>query len=142
MRHRREFLRGLAGGVVGAALLDAAPQSGTPGTRREVRVGGKRVKVVDVHAHCNFEVADLLKDGPLARFARGVPPLGPDRIRQMDQRGIDVQVLDVNFFWWYQADRDLAAKIVQTHDEGLTKWCAAHADRFVALTSPALQFPD
>ncbi len=143
MRHRREFLKGLVGGVVGAALLDAAPQSGTPGTRREVRVGGKRVKVVDVHAHCNFaEVADLLKDTPLARFARGVRPLGPDRIQQLDQRGIDVQVLDVNTFWWYQADRDLAAKIVQAHDEGLTKWCAAHSGRFVALNSPALQFPD
>jgi aminocarboxymuconate-semialdehyde decarboxylase len=143
MRHRREFLKSLAGGVAGAALLGAAPQSGTPATRREVRVGGKRVKVVDVHAHCNFaEVADLLKGGPLARYARGVQPLGPDRIQQLDQRGIDVQVLDVNTFWWYQADRDLAAKIVQAHDEGLTTWCAAHSGRFVALNSPALQFPD
>ena len=48
----------------------------------------------------------------------------------------------INIFWWYQADRDLATKIVQTQDEGLSKWCAAHPDRFVAFTSPALQFPD
>ena len=142
MGHRREFLKRLSGAAVGAALLDAAPQPGTPPTRREVRVGGKRVKVVDVHAHCNFDVADLLKDTPLARFARGVPPLGPDRIQQLDKRGIDVQVLDVNTFWWYQADRELAAKIVQAHDEGLTKWCGAHSGRFVSLNSPALQFPD
>jgi aminocarboxymuconate-semialdehyde decarboxylase len=149
MRHRREFIGDLAGGLVGAgALLDAAPQSpqsGTPVARREVRVGGKRVKVVDVHAHANIPgVADLVKDGPMAQFARGggLLALGPDRIQELDKRGIDMQVLSVNFYWWYQADRDLAAKIVQTQDDGLSKWCAAHPERFMAFTSPALQFPD
>src|SRR5580692_9605686 len=134
MRNRREFIKGLgvAGALVrGGALVDAAAQTTKSGpvTRREVRVGGKRVKVVDVHAHATFaEIADVVKDGPLAKFARnGVRPLGPDRIQELDKRGIDVQAIDVNVFWWYQADRDLAAKIVQTHDEGLTKWCAAHA---------------
>ena len=154
MRNRREFINvlagGLAGGAVGAlvggaAVPDAAaqtPQSGA-GARREVRVGGKRVKVVDIHAHATFpEVADVIKDGPLARFARGARALGPDRVQELDKRGIDVQVVEVNTFWWYQADRDLATKIVETHDAGLAKWCAAHADRFVAFTSPALQFPE
>ena len=51
-------------------------------------------------------------------------------------------MLDVNAFWWYAADRDLAAKIVQVQDQALANWCAAHPDRFVAFTSPALQFPD
>ena len=147
MRNRRDFIRRLAGAALGAGALGKASaqtrQSGAQVTRRDVRVGGKRVKVVDVHAHATFpEVADVIKDGPLARFARGARPLGPDRIQEMDKRGIDVQAVDVNTFWWYQADRDLAAKIVQTHDEGLAKWCEAHADRFVAFTSPALQFPD
>ncbi len=141
MRNRRKFLQSVAGVLAGGALRRATAQTVS---RREVRVGGKRVKVVDVHAHANIaEVADLVKDGPLARFARaGGRALGPERIREMDQRGIDVQVLDVNTFWWYRADRELAAKIVQTQDEGLAKWCEAHADRFVAMTSPALQFPD
>jgi aminocarboxymuconate-semialdehyde decarboxylase len=119
-------------------LRDAGAQ-----TRREVRVGGKRVKVVDVHAHATFpEVADVIKEGPLMRFARTARALGPDRIQELDKRGIDIQIVEVNTFWWYEADRDLAAKIVQTHDEGLAKWCAAHKDRFIAFTSPALQFPD
>jgi len=84
-----------------------------------------------------------VKDGPLARFARaGGRALGADRIKEIDQRGIDIQVLDVNTFWWYQAERDLATKIVQIHDDGLSKWCAAHSDRFAALSSPALQFPE
>lgn len=136
MPNRREFLQSVGGALLAAGAVSAQ------GARREVRVGGKRVKVVDIHAHANFpEVAEVIKDGPLKRFARG-QPLGPDRIRELDKRGIDVQVVEVNTFWWYQADRDLAAKIVQVHDEGLAKWCEAHADRFVAFTSPALQFPD
>ena len=135
--NRREFLMGLGALAAGAGLVNAQ-------NRREVRVGGKRVRVVDVHGHANVAgVEDLVKDGPLARFARGGGrALGPDRIAELDKRGIDVQVLDVNIFWWYQADRDLAAKIVETQDEGLSKWCAGHSDRFVAFTSPALQFPE
>ena len=112
-------------------------------SRREVRVSGKRVKVVDVHAHATFpQVAAVVKDSPLERFARGARALGPDRLQELDQRGIDIQALSVNAFWWYRAERDLAARIVQTHDDGLAKWCAAHSDRFVALSSPAIQFPD
>src|ERR1700680_2152070 len=149
MRNRRKFIKGLglAGTLVRVgALVDAAaqtPKSGAPVTRREVRVGGKRVKVVDVHAHATFpEVADVVKDGPLARFARGARALGQDRIQELDKRGIDVQAVECNIFSCYQADRDLATKIVETQDQGLVKWCAAHSDRFVALTSPALQFPE
>jgi len=151
MRNRREFIQslGIAGALAGTgALTRVAAQntkSGGPVTRREVRVAGKRVKVVDIHAHANFpEVAEVVKDTPLARAARGGGrPLGPDRIQEMDKRGIDIQAIDVNTFWFYEAkDRDLAAKIVETHDQGLVKWCAAHSDRFVALTSPAIQFPD
>ena len=145
--NRREFIQNFAGGAFlggGALMRVQAQQSGAPVVRREVRVGGKRVKVVDVHGHADFaEVADLVKGGPMERFARGGGrALGPDRIQELDKRGIDVQVLDVNTFWWYQADRDLATRIVQAQNEGLAKWCTAHPDRFVAFTSPALQFPD
>jgi aminocarboxymuconate-semialdehyde decarboxylase len=54
-----------------------------------------------------------------------------------------MQVISINQYWWYPAtNRDLAAKIVRTHDEGISEWCKALPDRFVGLTSPALQFPD
>ena len=152
MRNRREFIKSVAGAAAGAYLAGSsvadaavqAAQAGAPVARREVRVGSKRVKVVDVHAHANVsEIADVVKGTPLERFARGAGrALGPDRMQEMDKRGIDVQALDINTFWWYAADRDLATKIVQVQDEGLSKWCAAHSDRFVAFTSPALQFPD
>lgn len=152
MLNRRRFIK-QGGHFAGAALVGSSAlgegeaqtsKVNTPASRREVRVGGKRVKVVDVHAHAVFpEVAELLKDGPLARAARGGGrALGPDRIQEMDKRGIDVQAVEVNTFWWYPADRDLATKIVDTHNAGLAKWCEVNSDRFVALTSPALQFPD
>jgi len=151
MRNRRAFLTQMgttAGAVLSTGGLweraTAAPQTGSAPVRREVRVGGQRVKVVDVHAHATFgEIADVVKGTPLERFGRpGTKPLGADRIQELDQRGIDVQALDVNFFWWYAADRDLATKIVEAQDQALAKWCAAHPDRFVAFSSPALQFPD
>ncbi len=147
MENRRQFVKTLARGVAGtlaagAAIVDVARAQAVV-TRREIRLNGKRMKVVDVHAHATFaEVADVVKDGPLAKFARAGRPLGNDRIQELDKRGIDVQALSVNTFWWYQADRDLATKIVETQDTGLSKWCAAHPDRFVGLTSPAIQFPD
>src|SRR2546427_1781703 len=161
MPNRRDFIRSVAGTAVGVlatgrSFLDAAAQpvqgrgqgqprqlADAPVTHRDVRVGGKRVKVIDVHAHATIpEVADVLKGTPLARFAQGGRALGPERIQELDKRGIDIQVLDINTFWWYAADRDLAAKIVDVHDRGLAAWCETHHDRFVALTSPSLQFPD
>ena len=60
----------------------------------------------------------------------------------MDEQGVDVQALSINGYWWYAADRDLAARIVRAQNEGLAKWVAAHPDRFVAMASVALQHPD
>lgn len=162
MPSRRDFIKGVAGATAGlwatqrAFMANAAAQgrgqargqgqaedSGAPVVHRDVRVGGKKVKVVDVHAHATIpEVADVVKGTPLQRYAQGGRALGPERIRELDKRGIDIQVLDINTFWWYQADRDLAAKIVDVHDKGLAEWCNSNHERFVALTSPTLQFPD
>jgi aminocarboxymuconate-semialdehyde decarboxylase len=60
----------------------------------------------------------------------------------MDQQGVDVQALSINGYWWYEADRDLARRIVGAQNEGLAEWVARHPDRFVALASVALQHPD
>jgi aminocarboxymuconate-semialdehyde decarboxylase len=38
--------------------------------------------------------------------------------------------------------RELARRIVQAQNEGLSKWVSAHPDRFVAMASVALQHPD
>ncbi len=161
MRDRREFLKTVAGAttgmlLTGSAFAESAFQgggagmggaAGAPVVRREVSIGGKRVKVIDIHAHCVIpEVYDIVKDTPLAANAgpraRGPNLMGPDRIRAIDQLGIDVQVLSINGYWFYEADRDIATKVVKLHDEKLAEWCKAHPDRYVALSSVALQFPD
>jgi aminocarboxymuconate-semialdehyde decarboxylase len=67
--------------------------------------------------------------------------MGADRIRAMDEQGIDVEALSINPFW-YKADRDRAAEVVRLNNEKLAELCAAEPERFVAFASVALQFPD
>ena len=155
MPNRRRFLERLAGStaalLIGArGLSDAAfwPQVGvSPGKRREIVIGGRRVKTVDVHAHCFVpEVWDLVKDTPLAEVAKnnltGNIALGnPQRLIDMDAQGIDYQAINVNA-WGYSADRALARDLVQLQNEKISQWCAAHPDRFVGMATLALQHPD
>jgi aminocarboxymuconate-semialdehyde decarboxylase len=63
------------------------------------------------------------------------------RLAAMDAQGIDVAVLSINPNW-YDADRDLAAQVIAIQNEAMAAFCAAHADRFAAFASVALQFPD
>jgi aminocarboxymuconate-semialdehyde decarboxylase len=109
--------------------------------RREVVVSGKRVKTVDVHAHCSVPEAMALMSAPLPG-----PPLllfakVEDRIRAMDAQGIDVEALSINPYW-YKAERDLAAQLIKLQNEKLAEFCAAHQERFVAFATVALQHPD
>lgn len=49
-------------------LPQAAPSQSGAVRRREIKVGGKRVKTVDAHCHVFVpEVADLLKGTPLEK---------------------------------------------------------------------------
>ncbi len=145
MRDRRSFLKSLgqlaACGLVTARTGTAVIQE--PG-RRQISIAGRRVPVVDIHAHCVFPDAATMIDGtPLA--GRAFPQawtLGPERIGVMDARGIDIQVLSVNNYWWYEADAGLATDIVRLHDTQLAAWCRMFPGRFVALSSVALQHPD
>src|ERR1700716_103878 len=152
--NRRDFLKGVAGASAGLfcggrGLADAAIRSGqvgaTAGKRREVSIAGRRVKTVDIHAHCFVpEVWDLVKDSNLAAAARnnltGAIALGnPQRLQDMDAQGIDYQVININA-WGYSADRSLAREIVKLQNEKISQWCAAHSDRFVGMASVALQY--
>jgi aminocarboxymuconate-semialdehyde decarboxylase len=113
-------------------------QATTPLRRREVVVNGRRVKTVDVHAHCAVPEA-------MALMGRKVDPqaliMGPDRIRAMDEQGIDVEALSINPYW-YKADRDLARQIIKIQNEKLAELCASQPERFVAFATVALQHPD
>jgi aminocarboxymuconate-semialdehyde decarboxylase len=147
MTSRRRFLCAVAGAAATAYPLGglATGQAPAAPVRRQVSIGGKRIKVIDVHAHCVIpEVAEVVKATPFAKAAAGGGNniLGPARLATMDGQGVDMQALSINGYWWYGADRTLAAAIVKAQNEGLARWVAMHPDRFVAMTSVALQFPD
>jgi aminocarboxymuconate-semialdehyde decarboxylase len=165
MPSRRSFIRIVTGAAAGLAMGRTLPNANAqargggqrrggggarqiaeisgPVTRREVQVGGHRVRVVDIHAHATVdEVKPVVANTEFARNAGG-RALDMQRIQEMDRRGIDVQALSINGYWWYAVkDRGLADRIVRASDEGLANWCKEHPDRFVAMTSPSMQFPD
>ena len=115
MPNRRDFFRTMAGAAAGAValggglttasrLLAQAPGGG----RRELSIGGRRVRVIDVHAHCVVPVQDIVKGTPFEKNGGGGGNqiIGPMRIAQMDKAGIDMQALSINGFWWWATDRD------------------------------------
>jgi aminocarboxymuconate-semialdehyde decarboxylase len=124
---------------VGCDLLSARSAHAQSGRRRrEVVVSGRRVKTVDVHAHCAVPEALALMGIKVAPQAL---VMGEDRIRAMDEQGIDVEALSINPYW-YRAERDLARQIIKIQNEKLAELCASQPDRFVAFASVALQHPD
>ena len=101
MRTRRQFIGDVAGATAGVMFA----VRGVRAARRQVTVGGRRVKVVDSHAHCAVpEVLDVVKGTDLERVVSGSlnGPLvmGSDRVRAMDDQGIDMQVLSINPYWY------------------------------------------
>jgi aminocarboxymuconate-semialdehyde decarboxylase len=169
MPTRREFLKGVYGTAAGICFTGcccsesafglalnpraSAAQSAESRKRREVLVGGRRAKVVDVHAHVRVpEAWDLVKDR-IARDGRaGDVQLGnPDnpanihahvdqKIADLDEMGIDVQAVSINPFW-YWADVDVSRKLIQIQNEKIAELCAAHPQRFAGLGCLALQHP-
>lgn len=144
MPNRRDFLRTLAGATAG--MFGVLPFQATPGRRRAVSIGNRRIKVIDVHGHFLVPAElDLIKGTALAGNIANQPGsliLGPERLRALDEQGIDVQALSHQGGWWYGIDRDLARRLVRVQNEGLAAWCSANPDRFVGLASVALQHPD
>jgi aminocarboxymuconate-semialdehyde decarboxylase len=149
MTTRRDFLQTSAGALagivfVGCDLLTASPAR-AQARRREVVVNGKRVKTVDVHAHCAVPEALALMNlkfaGPTLRAELDMATEAAVRLRAMDEQGIDVEALSINPNW-YKADRDLAKQIVKIQNEKLAEACAANPERFVAFATVALQHPD
>lgn len=139
---------GVPDGVVFVScdLQDSAPTNGEKPKRREVVVDGKRVRTVDIHAHCAVPEALALLGHELAG-----PGLRPDldmtdgldlRLAAMDAQGIDVEALSINPNWYRVAERDLAVEIIDIQNQALAEACADNPERFVAFASVALQFPD
>jgi aminocarboxymuconate-semialdehyde decarboxylase len=154
MTTRREFLKAgtsaVAAGIFfcGCGLLHGAHAQEAVRQKLPVMVKGKRVKTIDVHAHCNFHEAGALL-GEEGRRRQAGPVNGAEetfidlkqRLAAMDAQAVDMEILSINPFW-YDKERDLAAQIVKIQNEKLAEFCAAHSDRFAAFASLTLQAPD
>ena len=132
--HPAEHAMAAAGGASVATQTGSRP--------REVVVKGRRVKTVDVHAHCVVPAAaQVLGINATEHHQQGIVLVPEERMRAMDEHGIDVEALSINPFW-YKADRDQASEVVRLNNENLAELCGKHPDRFVAFASVALQFPE
>ena len=141
MPNRRQFFKTVAGAAVSLYAGERVLRAQAP-SRRQVSVAGKRVKVIDVHAHWDMPLGDVVKGTPYEKDRAGGAGLD-DRIAMMDKLGVDVEAISVNDFWWWEIkDQGLARAICNKHNETLSAWCKQHPDRFVAMASIPLQFPD
>ena len=148
MTTRRDFLKGTGIFFCGCGLMHGAHAQEPARQKLPVTVNGKRVKTIDVHAHCNFHEAGALlgEQGPRIQTGTNVGAqetfieLG-QRLAAMDAQAVDMEILSINTFW-YDRERDLAAQVVKLQNEKLAEFCAAHPDRFAAFASLTLQAPD
>ncbi len=142
--NRRQFIQEAASaGIVftGCGLLGyrLAAQTSTGTARRQVMVGGRRIRTIDIHAHVVIPEATALMGVKTSPDNSSV--MSPERFQRMDEWGTDMQALSINPNW-YSVDRDVAQKMIQLQNQKLAEVCAAHPDRFVAFASVALQFPE
>jgi aminocarboxymuconate-semialdehyde decarboxylase len=128
---------------------------------------GKRLHTVDMHAHIITPLVEkLVADRPQKKAehelrvrtigARSVqhnnkvmlphamPALTslPVRLDDMDQMGVDVQVISpmpTQYYYW--AEPDLAEQIVTLQNEHVAAACAQHPKRLVGLGTLSLQHP-
>jgi len=108
--------------------------------RREVVVAGKRVKTIDIHAHCCVPKAMAVINHPLEAPGLLMEDTST-RLAAMDAQGIDVECLSINPFW-YRASKDESAELIRIQNEALVEFCARQPDRFVGFATAALQHPE
>src|SRR5438132_4403547 len=97
MSTRREMLCQVAGaltglGSIGCGLTGPAFAQ-APQRRREVVVNGKRVRTVDLHAHCHVPEANALM-GLKVQLQSLV--ISPERHKARDEQGIDMEGRTLN----------------------------------------------
>ena len=125
--------------AVTAATADHGHDHSHP-RRREVVVAGKRVKTVDIHAHCCVPRAMAVINHPLEAPGLLMEDTST-RLAAMDAQGIDVECLSINPYW-YRAGKDESAELIRLQNEALVEFCAAQPDRFVGFATAALQHPE
>ena len=125
------------------------PSTVESATPRPVSVNGKRMPVIDMHAHCQLSNIwpmvegreELGGENPYEGQLKNVENLEV-RLKQMDEMGTDLEVLSIGteqHFPW--AEYELARDVAKLQNETLTSVCAEHPERFVPLGVVSLQHP-
>jgi len=141
MNSRRDFFKTVAGAAAGLYAMGRGLSAQAP-ARRQVMIGGRRVRVVDVHNHWDMPLpADIVKGTPYEEHMKGDGLEA--RVAFHDKMGIDVAAVSVNDFWWWDIkDQGLARAICQYHNDTLAKWSKMQPGRLYGMASIPLQFPD
>jgi aminocarboxymuconate-semialdehyde decarboxylase len=137
------------------------------GQRRSLK-GASRPFTIDVHCHmltpaveqavaetpekkrerANLEetqgIASVLHNGRvmLPTAVRKMTSL-EERLRDMDDMGVDVQIVSpspTQYYYW--ADIELTQRLVQLQNDHIAQQCVTHSDRFRAMGTVSLQYPD
>ena len=105
-----------------AAALARAParkRVKSPTSRLPVLIKGKRIKTIDIHAHCLIPEALALLPAdeakaiyPPTKGSRQFDLVLEERFAGMDAQGVDMEVLSINP-WWYRKERDLVTQIIK-----------------------------
>src|ERR1700731_356350 len=126
MTTRRHFLKGGAAAATGivfcsCGLLQGAHAQQASRQKLPVMVRGKRIKTIDVHAHCQFVEAAKLLGAAAPSPVRGADEAVIEidkRLAAMDAQAVDMEVLSINPNW-YSRDRELAGQVVKIQNEKL-----------------------
>src|SRR6202035_5397089 len=107
---RRDFLKGGAAGNAGIFFYGCGLPHGARAQQRApqklpVTINGKRVKTIDVHAHCNFHEAGALlgEQGPRIQTGTNVGAQETfidlkQRLAAMDSQAVDMEVMSNKTF--------------------------------------------
>ena len=145
MTNRRQFLKNAGVVFTGCHLMNQhlhAQPAAAP-KKRQVTVGGRRVRTIDIHAHVVVPEATALlgRQTPATDASLIDGTMAAERFARMDEWGTDMQALSINPNW-YSAERDVVTQVIKIQNEKLADLCAKYPDRFVAFASVALQYPD
>ena len=147
---RRGFFQGGAASVMfcSCGMLDHARAREPAPQRLPVKVRGKRIKTIDVHAHCNIrEAVDLMGDD-----AKGVIPRPKSRKSRASSRSKSASRAWTEWRSTWRCCRSIHSGTARTATPRRTSsrsrtrsWpnCARRKpDRFAAFASLSMQFPD
>jgi hypothetical protein len=115
---------------------------------RATMVGGKRARVIDVHAHVAVaETLDIVKGTRAEEVvlhqltSRDSIFLDDRRLEDMDANGIDVAAVSINSFW-DRMDKSTVTRLLDVQNACLAELAGALPWRFQAFASMAIQCPD